>query len=354
MRAEAVKRLARECGFDLAGIAPALPLQPDAHHFLEWVARGNAGRMGYLTDHRAQVRQDPRNLLPSARSILCVARNYNVPDSGPIARYARSEDYHDVLRRDLETLAVRMREAFGSFEYRICVDTAPLLERSYAHQAGLGWIGRNTCLINQGTGSYTLLAEMLLSADLEPDTPAPDRCGTCTRCIDACPTDAIVSGGMRTQIDSNRCISYLTIELKGEIPEEHRPDLGNLAFGCDICQEVCPWNRRAPLAGEAAFQPTLEELAALTPDEFRAAFRATPLWRSKYQGLLRNVAVAMGNSGDPRHIASLGRLSRSGDPVIRSHAEWALERIACRPGQQCPQEPGPGAAAQSDTRQGVE
>jgi epoxyqueuosine reductase len=326
VRSEAVRQIARECGFELAGIAPALPLEPDAAQFLDWVSRGLAGRMSYLTDHRAQIRTDPRRLLPSARSIVCVGRLYNLPEPGPISRYARTPDYHDTLRRDLQQVAVRMQEQFGEFEYRICVDTAPLLERSYARQAGLGWIGRNTCLINQGLGSYVFLAELLTSLELQPDTPAPDRCGTCTRCIDACPTTAIVPGGMRTELDATRCISYFTIELKGGIPDEHRSGIGTLAFGCDICQEVCPWNRKAPLAGDLP-SPDLEGLAALTPEEFRARFRSTPVWRTKYAGLLRNVAVAMGNAGDPKYRPTLERLARGEDEVVRSHAEWALGQL---------------------------
>jgi epoxyqueuosine reductase len=326
VRSEAVKQIARECGFELAGISQALPVEPDAGQFLDWVSRGLAGRMAYLTDHRAQIRTDPRKLLPSVRSILCVGRVYNLPGSGPVSRYARTPDYHDTMRRDLAQVAARMKEQFGEFDCRICVDTAPLLERSYARLAGLGWIGRNTCLINQGTGSYVFLAELLTSLELETDIPAPDRCGTCTRCIDACPTDAIVPGGIRTELDATRCISYFTIELKGSIPEEHRPSLGTLAFGCDICQEVCPWNRKAPVTGDVT-SPDLETLAALTRDEFRARFRSTPVWRTKYSGLLRNVAVAMGNAGDPKYRPTLERLARGKDDVVRSHAEWALKQL---------------------------
>ena len=326
MRADVVETVARECGFELAGVAPALRVEPDAAQFLDWVSRGLAGRMSYLTDHRAHIRTDPRMLLPSARSIVCVGKLYNTPEPGAIARYARTEDYHESMRRSLETLAARMRQQFGDFEYRICVDTAPLLERSYARLAGLGWIGRNTCLINQQYGSYLLLGEMLTSLQLESAVPAPDRCGTCTRCIDACPTDAILPGGLRTELDSNRCISYLTIELRGEIPLAGRAGVGTLAFGCDICQEVCPWNRKAPFAGDE-ISPDLEELASLTPEEFRKMFRETPVWRSKYSGLLRNVAVAMGNSGDPKHRPTLQRLAESEDPLVRSHAEWALTQL---------------------------
>jgi len=329
-----ILRLAHECGFELAGLAPAVPLEPEAGQFLDWAARGLAGRMSYLTDHRADLRTDPRKLMPSARTILCVGRVYNAPGSGSIARYARDADYHDTLRNDLERLTASLQQHLGPFEYRICVDTASLLERSYARAAGLGWIGRNTCLINQALGSYVFLAEVLLSLDLvlADGHAAPDRCGTCTRCIDACPTNALVPGGLRTELDSNRCISYLTIELKGDIPESLRPAIGTLSFGCDICQEVCPWNRKAPFAAnEPAAVPDLETLATLTAEEFRAQFRHTPVWRTKYRGLLRNVAVALGNSENPSHTAALQQLARSDDELVRSHAEWALSQreVAC-------------------------
>lgn len=322
-----VETLARECGFDLCGVTRALPVQPDADQFLDWIARGNAGQMYWLTDHRAEIRTDPRRLLPAARSIICLGRSYNNPGNGPISRYARSEDYHDVLRCDMERLVAHLAGAFGSFESRICVDTAPLLERSYAHLSGIGWIGRNTCLINQQLGSYVFLGEILTSLELEPGTPAPDRCGTCTRCIDACPTDAIVPGGLRTELDSNRCISYLTIELKGDIPEPIRSKVGTLAFGCDICQDVCPWNWQSPVTSGPHASPDLEALASMTPDEFRNAFRRTPVWRTRYQGMLRNVAVAMANSGESRYRESLESLARSGDPVVASHAQWGLKQF---------------------------
>ncbi len=328
---QVVLRLAADCGFDLAGIAPAAPLPDESAQYMEWAARGRAGRMSYLTDHRAEKRADPRSLLPSAQAVICVARLYNQQESGPVERYARGEDYHDVLRRDLERMAHGLRAAFGDFEYKICVDTAPLLERSYARAAGLGWIGRNTCLINQQLGSYLFLAEMLVSLPLtaESESAAPDRCGTCTRCIDACPTGAIVPGGLRTELDATRCISYLTIELKGDIPEESRTGLGELAFGCDICQEVCPWNRKAPFADwpGAVGAGDLESLASLSAEEFRERFRHTPVWRTRYQGLLRNVAVALGNSGEARHREALERLAASDDEVVRRHAEWALSRL---------------------------
>ena len=245
MRAKALQQIARECGFELAGVTAAAP-SSDAEAFLEWVAAGMAGNMRYLTDHRAAVRRDPRSLLPSARSVVCVAKVYKQPDPPPhIAQYAITRDYHDVMKAGLERLAQRLIDVYGDFEYRCFVDTAPLLERTYARLAGLGWIGKNTCLINQELGSWLFLGEIVTSLPLDSGVPAPDRCGTCTRCIDACPTQAIVPGGLRTVLDSTRCISYYTIEHRGDVPWRCDEGLGEWIFGCDICQDVCPWNRRA-------------------------------------------------------------------------------------------------------------
>ncbi|HEX3685686.1 MAG TPA: tRNA epoxyqueuosine(34) reductase QueG [Bryobacteraceae bacterium] len=307
-----LKQLAHACGFELAGIAPALPSE-DFERFATWRAAGLAGEMVYLTDRRGDLRGDPRNLLASAQCILCVGKLYNTAhphttqreatEQGWISRYAWGADYHDLLRRDLETLVQRLRELHADpFEWRICVDTAPLLERSYARAAGLGWIGKNTCLINQQQGSWFFLGELLLSIPLAPDTAAPDRCGTCTRCIDACPTAAIVPdnhGGWK--LDARLCISYLTIEKRGEIAAELRGQIGNHIFGCDICQDVCPWNARAPVSSQAEFEPVefaprLEDLARLSEEEFRARFRRSPVWRARYAGLMRNVTNAMSNA----------------------------------------------------------
>lgn len=340
--------LAAECGFELAGVCAAEP-HPDAGRFLDWAGRGLAGRMGYLTDHRAHVRQDPRNLLPSARSIVCVGKVYSGPqpystahseaELAWIARYAWGEDYHRTLRASLEQLAARIGEQIplslrDGFEYRICVDTAPLLERSYARQAGLGWIGRNTCLINEKLGSWVFLGELLTNLDLPWEQPPPDRCGTCTRCIQACPTSAIVpSPGGGWELDARLCISYFTIELRGPIPEEHRTGIGRNVFGCDICQDVCPWNRRAAVGADPAFAarrweaPPLDSLAALTEQEFRDLFRDTPVDRARYRGFLRNVAVAMGNSGLVQFREPLDRLAGFPDPVVAEHARWALDRL---------------------------
>lgn len=343
MHPDRIQTLARECGFELAGVAAAVPV-PESDYYRQWIAGGFAGEMRYLTDRRAGLRNDPRSLLPSARSILCVGKLYNGPqpystsvpgeDLAWISRYAWGQDYHDVLRQGLLQLVERLRsESSGPFEWKICVDTAPLLERAYARHAGLGWIAKNTCLINQDAGSWFFLGELLLSLDLEPGQPPPDRCGTCTRCIEACPTEAIVPTGLATgpawALDARLCISYFTIELRGPVPESLRHGTGRHVFGCDICQDVCPWNRRAPVTAEPAFAPRhfappLEKLAALSENEFRAMFRGSPITRTRYSGFLRNVAIAMGNARLERFRAPLEKLAASPDPVVAESARWAL------------------------------
>jgi epoxyqueuosine reductase len=346
MHPEQIKTLARESGFELAGIAPAAPL-PEARYYGQWIADGMAGEMGYLTGRRAGLRDDARHLLPSARSILCVGKLYNGPqpystqfageDLAWISRYAWGEDYHQVLRRGLERVVDGMRAASPEpFEWKICVDTAPLLERAYGRHAGLGWIAKNTCLINQAMGSWFFLGELLLSLDLAPDQPPPDRCGSCTRCIEACPTEAIVPTGLvkgpAWALDSRLCISYFTIELRGAAPAEARPAIGRHVFGCDICQDVCPWNRRAPHTeepafGAAHFAPPLEKLAAISEQEFREMFRASPIQRARYAGFLRNVAIAMGNARREKFRAPLEKLAISPDPLVSAAARWGLGRL---------------------------
>jgi epoxyqueuosine reductase len=340
-----IEELARQCGFELAGAVPALPLE-EAGYYRQWVAAGYAGEMSYLTDHRADVRTDPRNLLPSAKSVICVGKLYNGPEPystrldsnelGWISRYAWGDDYHGVMRRGLERLAEKLRERAGTFDWKICVDTAPLLERAYARRAGLGWIGKNACLINQEMGSWFFLGELLVSLEISPTSPPPDRCGTCTRCIDACPTTAIVPTGIEEgpawAIDSRLCIAYFTIELRGTIPEGVRAQIGNHVFGCDICQDVCPWNTRAPLTSEPAFAPEhfapdLEKLAQVSEDEFRAIFRSSPVKRARYSGFLRNVAVAMGNQRSERFREPLEKMAQSPEPVVAEHARWALGQL---------------------------
>ncbi len=332
MNGEIVKQLARECGFELAGVAAAEPAG-DFERYRDWVDKGFAGEMRYLTDRRAEVRRDPRNLLENARSVICVGKLYNTdgPTDGLVSRYAWGEDYHGMMRDGLENLAGRLESEFGPFEHKICVDTAPLLERSYARQAGLGWIGKNTCLIHEPLGSWFFLGEMLTSLAMEPDAPPPDRCGTCTRCIDACPTQAIVQDGEGWTLDARRCISYFTIELRGPIPEEHREGMGAHIFGCDICQDVCPWNSRAPLTGEPAFSaralPASESFVKLSREGFDRAVEGSPVARAKYSGMLRNVAVAMGNMGVERFREPLEELAASGDEMVAEHARWALRKL---------------------------
>ncbi len=340
MQAGNVKKLALACGFDLAGIAAAGPVTEHGW-YSEWVRAGMAGEMPYLTDHRGSMRSDPRNLLPSARSVICVGKLYNGPhpqsrdfadpELAWISRYAWGDDYHELLRDGLMRLAAQLPPC----EWKICVDTAPLLERALARRAGLGWIGKNSCLIHEDAGSWFFLGELLTSLPLEPDAPPADRCGTCSRCIDACPAHAIVPTGRPEPawtVDSRRCVSYLTIELRGGMPEAARSGTGRHVFGCDICQEVCPWNRRAPVTADPAFSPReiappLERLAALSEAEFRGLYRGTPVARARYAGFMRNVAVAMGNSALPRFREPLERLAAHEHPLIREHAAWALTRL---------------------------
>jgi epoxyqueuosine reductase len=343
LTSQQIKELARACGFELAGVAAPDP-SLDFPRYEAWRSAGMAGEMHYLTDRRGDLRSDPHSLLPSVQSIVCVGKLYNTahahttatrtPDNeiaGWISRYAWGDDYHDVLRRGLEDLRDRIRAAHGSdFESRICVDTAPLLERSYARQAGLGWIGRNACLINQQSGSWFFLGELLLSFPLAPDLPPPDRCGTCRRCIDACPTDALIVDGRETALDARRCISYLTIEKRGDLPATIASEMANHVFGCDICQDVCPWNSRAAYATEAAFEPVhfappLAALAALTEDEFRAQFLHSPIWRTKYAGFLRNVAFAIANSGGREMRDVLKRLADHPHETVSHAAKEALQ-----------------------------
>ena len=334
-----MKSLARDCGFELAGIASADP-PADFARFESWAAQGHAGEMRYLTDRRAEVRRDVRNLLPTARSVICVGKLYNQqqapapPGHAVISRYAWGQDYHEVLRAGLENLVDRLKQHASlehAFDSKICVDTAPLLERTFARLAGLGWIGKNTCLINEPLGSWFFLGELITSLELTPDSPPPDRCGTCTRCLDACPTNAFVPANGSWSIDARRCIAYFTIELRGPIPEEFRAPMGPHVFGCDICQDVCPWNTRAPFSepdSDFSHAPSLEACARMSEQEFHDAFRHTALARPKYSGFLRNVAIAMGNSGLARFREPLEKLAAQPDPVVAEHARWALAKLS--------------------------
>jgi epoxyqueuosine reductase len=437
-----LKQRALESGFDLVGIAP-LAAWRDLEFSRKWVEQGFGGEMRYLQNPK---RDDPRRLLPSVRSVICVGLTYNTDypystevgsggaksqesevrrksqdhltpaSSGQfstfdfriakatawISRYAWGKDYHEVMRTRLEKLCAAIEALAPGTETRAYVDTGPVVERAFARFSGIGWMGKNTCLINQEKGSWFFLGVLLTSLEVETDFPAPDRCGTCTRCLEACPTGALVKPYV---MDATRCISYLNIELKGSIPEEFRSAMGMNVFGCDICQDVCPWNAkgrsqesvrqltdrsqessfqplsvslqkletgksklgRSPRADAAMdaqpathiglrttdnlqssivnhqssgpdtrhpkpdtfslFAPPLEALATITEEDFRRVFRQSPIKRTKYRGWLRNLCVAMGNSGDLRSIPWLEHARHHSDAVVREHAEWALERL---------------------------
>ncbi len=341
----AIKERAREIGFDLCGIAPAESF-PELAFFREWIDRGYAGTMGYLP-RSAERRSDVRRVVPSARTVIMTASVYNAgqPYSterqdatrGEVARYAWSTDYHHVIGSRLESLITWMREQQpDSFEARAYVDTGPVQERVYAQHAGLGWIGKNTCLINSSTGSWILLGAIICSLPLESDTPALDQCGTCTLCLEACPTDAFVGPHV---LDATRCLSYLTIEYRGSIPEPQRHLVGNHLFGCDICQEVCPWNG-APVstsdpswsAREDLNLPALIELWRRSDAELAASIEGTPLTRAGVRGLRRNLAVALGNSSDPAALTALTDphpdAATAQDEIVVEHVEWAIRRLA--------------------------
>ncbi len=384
---ESIKEKARELGFQLAGITTPDP-PPHYSVFERWLRAGLHGEMDYLaSEHLRQRRQDPRLILPGCRSILVLGVRYPVPSatpiqsgeiggigseaarshqenyfslplkgeggssadrregragggggrspSGRVASYAWGDDYHDVLAERLRLIVAFIETQIGyPVPNRWYTDTGPILERDLAQRAGLGWIGKNTCLIHPQLGSYFLLAEVLLGIDLDADPPfLPDRCGSCTRCIDACPTGCILPD--RT-INSTRCISYLTIELKGAIPIDLRPQMGDWVFGCDVCQQVCPWNQRfASAESDPAFAPRpalpapdLPQELALSPQDFNRKFKGSPVKRSKRRGYLRNVAIALGNSGDPAAVPALTHaLKQDPEPLVRSHAAWALGQI---------------------------
>jgi epoxyqueuosine reductase len=369
---------ARALGFDLCGVSPAEKF-PELARAEEWFARGFAGEMKYLGDAR---RGDPALVLTGAQSVIVCGMNYNsaLPPSiefggvgddengeggdapredgkearGWISRYAWGDDYHDVLRSRLNALVDGLRERFDEpFEAVAYADTGPLHERVFAKHAGIGWIGKNTLVLNQQMGSWFFLGAVLTTLELTPslaaaEAPPADLCGSCTRCIDACPTDALIEP---YQMDARRCISYLTIEHRGAVPEEFREAIGNHVYGCDICQDVCPWNRRAPVTAVAEFQPRafgesatggltslfrpkLAALAAISEDEYKVAFRGSAIKRTKHRGIVRNACIALGNAkferGEDAHreaVAVLQRLSASKDAVISESALWALARI---------------------------
>ena len=338
-----IKSQARSLGFDLCGIAPATAL-PELARLKEWLARGYAGEMTYL-EKSAEAREDIRHVLPSARSVIVTGTIYYSDDGAQarshIARYAWGEDYHVVLTKRLESLVAWMREAGGAeFDAFIFVDKHHVQERVFAKHAGLGWIGKNTCLINPDVGSWLFLAGVAVSLDLPVDAGGIDQCGACTQCIDACPTGAIVDA---YELDATRCISYLTIELNGPIPLDQRPGIGDHVFGCDVCQDVCPWNL-APLATlDPAWQPQPERIS-LDPAELwqRSDFelhhlvQGSAMTRTSMSRLRRNLATVLGNSGDVSAVRVLDRpghgvpaAARSAEvPVVQEHVEWAREHLS--------------------------
>lgn len=415
LSAATIKQRALDAGFDLVGIAPPSAAK-DLEFLPHWIEKGYGGEMKYLANPR---REDPRLVLPSVKSIICVGLIYNTPhpysieiagssgrtldpqsnslatrDSNPrgwISRYAWGRDYHKVMRKKLEQLRSSLERLTDGVETRVYVDTGPVMERAFARISGMGWMGKNTCIINEQKGSGFFLGVILTNLELELDVPAPDRCGSCTRCLDACPTGALTEPYV---MDASRCIAYLNIELRGAIPEEFRASIGSNVFGCDICQDVCPWNGR-PLSGaggrssiagtrsspnssrehpldiESAqkrvatttlpefqplqvevrqnelqstlenkaaktfslFNPTLESLAAMTQEDFKRVFAHSPIKRTKYRSWLRNLCVVMGNSGDRRFIPWLESLvancnpAESPNPIVAEHAAWALRKL---------------------------
>ncbi len=334
---DAVRVRALELGFDRVAIGPAGPPEHGAA-FERWLAAGYAGTMDYLERGRAE-RLDPERLLPGCRAVIAVALSYALDGDDPgwdgVARYARGHDYHELMRPRLAALAEFVRAAAGpDVRCRAAVDTSAVLERDLAARAGLGWIGKNTNLLAAGLGSYFFIGIVLTTAELEPDGRAPDRCGTCTACLDACPTRAFVSPYV---LDARRCISYLTIEHRGDISEELRAGIGEWVFGCDVCQEVCPWNRKAEPAREPALAPAapfgrLAALLDLDRDAFRARFRGSAIGRAKRSGLLRNAAIVLGNRGDAGAVPALTRALGDEEDVVRGAAAWALARIRERAG----------------------
>jgi epoxyqueuosine reductase len=338
---ELVKAQAAAAGFDLCGIS-AIADFPELHYLREWLDRGYHGEMHYLA-RNADRRADARAVLPGARCVIMLGTVYNSdrPYStehasgagASIARYAWGDDYHEIIGARMATLVAALRKVAGDFSSRAYVDTGPVQERVYAQYAGLGWIGKNTCLINQHLGSWLFLSAIICDLPLEPDAPATDHCGRCTLCIDACPTGAIVAP---YQLDARRCLSYLTIEIKGPIPPEHRDAIGAHAYGCDICQDVCPWNGKAAISLDHPWQPRpqlddvgLLDLWRLRDDDLRRALKGSPMKRAGVRRLRRNLAVAIGNTGDRSAAAALreSHEETARDPLVQDHVAWALEKL---------------------------
>lgn len=336
-----IKQQAHALGFELAGIAPATPAD-GFEHLRHWLESGFAGDMSYMQRH-ADARRHPSSILPAVRSVVMVGMNYKLDAAPPqpgrarVASYARGMDYHNVLRERLNRLLGWIQQEMPGCEGRGVVDTAPLLERDFGRRAGLGWFGKNTMLINKRLGSFFFLGALLLDLELRADVAhQASHCGTCTACLDACPTQAFTAAG---QLDARRCISYLTIELRGPIPEELRQPVGDWLFGCDICQDVCPWNGKAPLGSEAALQPRPDleaidplELLGMDDETFQRRFRGTALTRPKRRGLLRNATIILGNHGDTAALPALRRALDDPEVVVRDAARWAIEQIEGRAG----------------------
>ena len=346
-----VKSFARDAGFDLCGIAPVREFR-ETESFPAWIAAGHHGEMRYMEsrdDAGELKRSSLSRVAPWARSVIVCALNYNTAypystqvddsSSGWISRYAWSrDDYHDVVLKRLRQVETAIQDDLTQHQplstrhsFRSYVDTGPLIERVYAKHAGVGWIAKNTCIINQKLGSWLFLGVILSSLELQADLPAPDRCGSCTRCIDACPTHAFVAPG---ELDARLCISYLTIEKRGEIPDDLRSGMGRHVFGCDICQDVCPWNRKAPVTNAPQFQPreglvnpALDWLAEMRQEEFCSVFRGSPIRRAKLSGLRRNAVVAMGNSRNQKFLPTLKKLAEDPDPLVADHARRAIEKL---------------------------
>lgn len=341
-----IKEKAASLGFDLCGIAAADSF-PELSFLQEWLDRGYAGEMAWMARSRER-RADVRHVVPGARSVIVTGTLYNTDrpytdelpnDVARLSRYAWGDDYHDVIKSRLEALLAWMRSTSQTpFDARAYVDTGPVQERVYAQYAGLGWIGKNTCLINPEIGSWLFLGEIICTLPLEPDTQGLEQCGSCTRCLEACPTGALVEPGV---LDSTRCLSYLTIELRSSIPEAHRESVGGHVYGCDICQEVCPYNRPAPHSDDAPWQPRdgldlprMVDLWKRSDRDLRSLVRGSPMTRAKLVGLRRNLAVAIGNSGDAQAISALrdhdDERPSIGDPMVQEHIAWAVNRLHSR------------------------
>ncbi len=334
-----IQALSRNLGFDLCRVG-SCSTPAHASEFREWLAAGKAGEMGYM-NRGEEKRCDPQQVLPGARSVIILAMNYwqgvqdtgsGGPAKGRIARYARGDDYHDVITPKLRAIDDFLRDCGGN--QKCYVDTGPVLERDHAASAGVGWHGKSTMLINTELGTWFFLAEILTTLELPADPPAPDRCGSCTRCITACPTGAITEPH---HVDARRCISYLTIELRTSIPTDLRPLIGDRIFGCDDCLDACPWNRFAEASRESAFQARsstdnipLRDYLSLADEQFRQMFRKSPIKRIKRRGFLRNVCVALGNVGNAGDLPALESAAKDPDPLIAEHAQWAVEQIRRR------------------------